>query len=151
MHLMYKIMNRNEERNIVEEIRRTGEVGKSKRPKPGEGLKFEGLSIPDEKSGEESKDENKSDTEDKYESGDCQWVIGNGVFYSIGRTVKNLPSGYYTYAWNQTTNKIMYSKIKVITDNILKLPDITFTNLLYDFQKFWGKKHFYTKYEFIYK
>jgi energy-coupling factor transporter ATP-binding protein EcfA2 len=98
------------------------------------------------------KDPKKDAEEDKqYFSNNCQWVINDGVFYAIGKTTKNLPCGYYTYSYNQSLYKIVYSKIRIITDDILKLPDPTLSNILSDFQKFWCKKHLYQKYEYIYK
>ena len=148
-------MGKVDERAIQLQIKKTAKVGKSKNPGIGEGI----LLKPADKNvtGEDlfyaldSEEEKKEESESVYEPTECQWVVGNGVFYSIGKTIRNLPSGYYTYAYNQQTNKIMYSKIKVITDNILRLPDVTLDNLIADFQKFWHKKTFYTKYEFIYK
>jgi len=88
---------------------------------------------------------------DEYYSNVCQWVITGNNFYTIGKTVKGLPSGYYTYGWNNSINKVVFTKVKVITDNILVLPDPTLKNILIDFQKFWSNRHFYEKYEFIYK
>lgn len=88
---------------------------------------------------------------DEYSSKNCQWVVNDNNFFTIGKTVQELPAGYYTYAYNHTINKIMFTKTKVITDDILILPDPTLSNILIDFQKFWAKREQYQKYEFIYK
>ncbi len=88
---------------------------------------------------------------DEYRSNVCQWVVNDNRFFVIGKTVQELPSGYYTYNWDHSVNKVIFTKIKVITDNILILPDQTLNNILIDFQKFWAKREFYNEYEFIYK
>lgn len=88
---------------------------------------------------------------DEYSSNNCQWVVNDNNFFTIGKTVRELPSGYYTYTYNHNINKIVFTKIKVITDDILTLPDPTLNNILVDFQKFWARRDQYRKYEFIYK
>jgi len=93
----------------------------------------------------------RNEDENEYYSNICQWVIAGNNFYTIGKTVKGLPSGYYTYVWNNNIGKIVFTKIKIITDDILALPDPILKNILIDFQKFWAKRHLYEKYEFIYK
>jgi len=96
-------------------------------------------------------DKSKKSEDEEYSSNNCQWVINDNNFYTIGRTVQRLPSGYYTYFYSSNAGKIIFTKVKVITDDILKLPDPTLENILLDFQKFWAKKELYHKYEFIYK
>ena len=86
-----------------------------------------------------------------YSSNIFQWAIAGNSFYAIGKTIKRLPSGYYTYEWDNGINKILFSKVNVITDDILTLPDPTLNNILLDFQKFWKRRNAYEKYEFIYK
>lgn len=86
-----------------------------------------------------------------YSSNNCQWVVNDNNFFTIGKTVQELPAGYYTYFYSHANNKIIFTKIKVITDDILSLPDPTLNNILIDFQKFWSRREQYHKYEFIYK
>lgn len=93
---------------------------------------------------------NINDIED-FKSNNCQWVFNDNNFYTIGKTVQELPSGYYTYSYNSSIGKIIFTRKNVITDDILSLPDPTLNNILVDFQKFWAKKKFYEQYEFIYK
>lgn len=81
----------------------------------------------------------------------CQWVVNHDSFYTVGKTIKKLAPGYYVYNYDCNINKVVFTKIKVITDDILKLPDPTFNNLLDDFQKFWNKREHYQKYEYVYK
>lgn len=89
--------------------------------------------------------------ETEIQTNNIQWVIDSGSFYSVGKTTKNLPCGYYSYTYSGSMNKMIFNKVKVITDDILILPDPTLNNILKDFQKFWKSRARYEKFEFIYK
>jgi hypothetical protein len=99
----------------------------------------------------DGKEKELEEIDEDYKDDICQWVISGNSFYNIGKTTKNLPCGYYSYEYSNNLGKIIFAKLKVITDDILQLPDITLSNILTDFQKFWYNKHLYKKYEFIYK
>lgn len=95
--------------------------------------------------------EEKKEVVENENPNNCQWVVQHDSFYTVGKTIKKLAPGYYTYCYDCNINKVIFTKIKVITDDILKLPDPTFNNLLDDFQKFWDKREHYAKYEYVYK
>lgn len=88
---------------------------------------------------------------EEYVSDTCQWVVDDNSFFSIGKTIQQLPPGFYSYIFDHSINKIRLTRIKVITDNILTLPDPVLNNILLDFQKFWENRERYQKYEFVYK
>jgi AAA+ superfamily predicted ATPase len=90
-------------------------------------------------------------SEDEFESDICQWRVINDIFYATGKTTKHLPAGYYTYEFSNQFQALIFSRKKVITDDMLQLPDPTFSNIIIDFQKFWNKRHLYVKYKYTYK
>lgn len=88
---------------------------------------------------------------EEYSNNNCQWAINGSDFYAIGKTTKELPAGYYSYYYDHQKGMVIFKKIKIITDDILYLPDSTLEHILEDFQKFWKNRKLYEKYEFIYK
>jgi hypothetical protein len=88
--------------------------------------------------------------EEDYDSGVEQWAITENTFRAIGKTTKELPPGYYTYDVD-IHGTLFFIKIKVVTDDILILPDLILNNILDDFKKFWSSKEIYEKYEYVFK
>lgn len=91
------------------------------------------------------------DDVENFESEICQWRVSANKFFAIGKTTTHLPPGYYNYEWSNSQQTLVFSRKKVITDDMLRLPDPTFNNILIDFQKFWDNRHLYEKYKYTYK
>jgi len=87
----------------------------------------------------------------KFKEGNKQWLISGDRFYPTGETVAVLPPGYYTIAFDRGLSKYFLKKKEIVCEEILKLPDDKFQEIIVDIKKFWDSKDVYDKYKYVYK
>lgn len=79
-----------------------------------------------------------------------QWSIGsNGYFRPSRSTRKMLSPGVYTF--DKDCDGIIIKSMKIITDNLIELPDNSIQKLLSSMEKFWNIENRYRKYGLLYR
>jgi hypothetical protein len=80
-----------------------------------------------------------------------QWVVGvNDTFRATGKTVSMIPAGVYKFCVDG--HGIVYiEKVKVVTDDLLILPDSANARVIAGMEKFWKSKDRYIARKLLYK
>jgi hypothetical protein len=79
-----------------------------------------------------------------------QWQVGaNDIFRPAGITRATIPPGVYDF--DRDDSGVFAKKIKVITDNLIELPDNSSERVLIGMQKFWNMEDRYRKHGLLYK
>lgn len=71
-------------------------------------------------------------------------------FSPVGPTIKSVPTGVYRIVV-LANGAIIYAPKKIVTDNLLRLPDSKSDMVIEEIEKFWGLKSTYQKYGFVHK
>jgi hypothetical protein len=83
--------------------------------------------------------------DEKPIGGFCQWVVGPNCYSPTVKTIDTLPVGAYK-ATVDGYDRLTLHKMKIVTDELLKLPDTTSTRVLNAINVFWNaKEKFVTK------
>jgi hypothetical protein len=79
-----------------------------------------------------------------------QWSVGpNGMYRPCGLTERTVQPGVYRFAMDNVG--IYLQQAKVVTDDLIVLPDTANERVLSGMQKFWASRERYEKYGLIYK
>jgi Cdc6-like AAA superfamily ATPase len=79
-----------------------------------------------------------------------QWQVGgNDTFRPAGITRETIPPGVYCF--DRDDNGLFAKKIKVITDNLIELPDNSSERVLRGMEKFWQMEERYHQHGLLYK
>lgn len=79
-----------------------------------------------------------------------QWVVEpNDVFRPAGLTQDTLPSGVFTV--EKDDYGLYFRRIKVLTDDLIRLPDTANDRVLVGMRKFWQRRKKYAEYGLLYK
>ena len=89
--------------------------------------------------------------EKKYKAGYTQWMVDGKDFVPITESVSTLPAGFYTFKYNNSYQKNLPTKIDIISEDLLELPDNNFDKIISDIQKFWKSEAKFKKYNYVYK
>ena len=69
-----------------------------------------------------------------------QWAeVSRGIFSPAEKTIDRLPSGVYGAGWDQSSN-LLFILRKIITDELVSLPDTPAERVLQSIDVFWGSK-----------
>lgn len=80
-----------------------------------------------------------------------QWVMGvNDTFRPTGKTVSMIPAGVYKFGVDGHGN-LYIEKVKVITDDLIILPDSANARVIAGMEKFWKSKERYIQRRLLYK
>ena len=80
----------------------------------------------------------------------CQWQVGtNGVFRPAARTVKHLVPGAYTVNWDN--HGAFLSRMHLVSDEIVQLPESANLKVLDCIRKFWASRDRYKKHGLVFK
>lgn len=83
---------------------------------------------------------------------DAQWaMMSNATFKAVGRTCQTLPSGTYGIEIDGQTREIVFCTRRVITDELLVLPDSASTRVLQAVDTFWKAKESFKAFGQVYK
>lgn len=79
-----------------------------------------------------------------------QWVCGpNDTFRPTGITINAIPAAVYRFGFDN--NGLYIDTVKVVTDDLIVLPDSANERVLRGMDKFWDSKERYTKHGLLYK
>lgn len=79
-----------------------------------------------------------------------QWQVGaNDTFRPAGITQPSIPPGVYVF--DRDDNGLFAKRIKVVTDNLIELPDNASEKVLAGMAKFWQMEDRYRKHGLLYK
>jgi predicted AAA+ superfamily ATPase len=90
-----------------------------------------------------------STSDDK--AGYVQWELYDNEYYPARKTRNKLSPGWYAVIYNHGRQQHFFKKKKIVTEEILKLPDQKMENILDDIKNFWQRKKIYNEYGFVYK
>lgn len=80
-----------------------------------------------------------------------QWVMGpNDTFQPAGKTVPIIPAGVYKFTLDDH-GRLHVEKVKVITDDLIILPDSANARVVAGMERFWQSKDRYVKRKLLYK
>lgn len=80
-----------------------------------------------------------------------QWVISpNDTYQPTGKTTPSIPPGVYKFSVDDH-GRIYAEKVKVITDDLIVLPDSANARIVIGMEKFWNSKHRYESRKLLYK
>jgi SpoVK/Ycf46/Vps4 family AAA+-type ATPase len=111
-------------------------------------IPFDPLDFDPDEFRQEKEDEKE---ERKFREGNKQWLISGDKFYPTGETAEVLPPGYYSIGFDRTISKYYLKKKEIVCEEILKLPDDKFSEIIGDIKKFWNSKELYDGYKYVYK
>lgn len=80
-----------------------------------------------------------------------QWVVmPNDTFQPTGKTVSTVPPGVYKFGVDDH-GRVYIEKVKVITDDLIILPDSANARIVVGMEKFWKSKGRYLQRKLLYK
>lgn len=75
--------------------------------------------------------------------------LGATEFLPIGRTAKKLPPGVYRI--HETSQGIVYERMPILTDGLLRFPDSLAENVLAEIDSFWSKANAFKTYGYLHR
>lgn len=85
----------------------------------------------------------------EYDGGVCQYSIMKGGYLPVGKTVGTLAPDCYKIG--ATDAGIIFMPQKIVTDNLLRLPDSKSDEVIEELERFWTLKHTFKEYGFAHK
>jgi energy-coupling factor transporter ATP-binding protein EcfA2 len=82
--------------------------------------------------------------------GEKAWGERNGIFWSVNHSYKTLPAGVYRCDNMDGTGPVV-KKHEVQADDIIDLPDESFSGVIAEFEKFWSSEAKYRDRGFVWK
>jgi len=92
------------------------------------------------------------DEEDEdYTRGYEAWLIDGDTFIPTTKSELILPAGYFGVKYHHTYDKYVLKRMTILAEELLKLPDNSYQDILDDIAKFWKSQDLYKKYNYVYK
>jgi SpoVK/Ycf46/Vps4 family AAA+-type ATPase len=89
--------------------------------------------------------------DDEYRPGYEAWLVDGDSFIPTTKSQLTLPGGFYGIKWHPGYDKWVVKKMTILAEELLKLPDNSYQDILDDISKFWKSKPTYLKYNYLFK
>lgn len=92
-----------------------------------------------------------NDSREEYKNGYCQWLVEGDMFVAITKTERILPAGFYNIRYDRAYDRYTLVKSDPIIDELIRLPNKVFDEILNDIDNFWNSEAMYREYDYVYK